>query len=118
MPVSKVDTNLYERFVCQMGRCEDPCIVACCTLWHKLVRRYSLLRYGEGGPRYSDLIPISAVCLNSLKIYRTPSPYTGEQLTAAVLETIRANKMKACYIRPVVYRGYGDVGVNPHGVSC
>ena len=33
----------------------------------------------------------------------------------AVLETIRANKMKACYIRPLLYRGYGALGVNPEG---
>jgi len=50
---------------------------------------------------------------DSVKIYRTEIPYTEAQVTAAVLETIRANKMKACYIRPIVYRGYGDVGVNP-----
>ena len=31
----------------------------------------------------------------------------------AVLETIRANEMKACYIRPIVYRGYDTLGVNP-----
>ena len=36
-----------------------------------------------------------------------------QQIETAVLETIRANKMRACYIRPIVYRGYGDVGVNP-----
>jgi branched-chain amino acid aminotransferase len=35
------------------------------------------------------------------------------QVEEAILGTIRANKMKACYIRPIVYRGYGDVGVNP-----
>jgi branched-chain amino acid aminotransferase len=34
-------------------------------------------------------------------------------LTAAVLETIRANAFKACYIRPVIYRGYSALGVNP-----
>src|SRR5258708_25673618 len=31
----------------------------------------------------------------------------------AVIETIRANQMKACYIRPIVYRGYEVLGVNP-----
>ena len=31
----------------------------------------------------------------------------------AVLETIRANEMKACYIRPLIYRGYDTLGVNP-----
>jgi branched-chain amino acid aminotransferase len=50
---------------------------------------------------------------DSVKIYRTEIPYTMEQVTDAVFQTIRANKMRACYIRPIVYRGYGDVGVNP-----
>ncbi|MCL5267713.1 MAG: branched-chain amino acid transaminase [Bacteroidetes bacterium] len=50
---------------------------------------------------------------NSVKIYRAEIPYSQEELRQAVMETIRANKMKACYIRPVVFRGYGDVGVNP-----
>lgn len=50
---------------------------------------------------------------DSVKIYRTEIPYTYQQVEQACLETIRANKMRACYIRPVVYRGYGDVGVNP-----
>lgn len=53
--------------------------------------------------------------IDSMKIYRTALPYTQEELEKAILETIRANAMKACYIRPVAYRGYGDVGVNPQG---
>jgi branched-chain amino acid aminotransferase len=36
-----------------------------------------------------------------------------QELTAAVLDTIRANQFKACYIRPLVYRGYDTLGVNP-----
>jgi branched-chain amino acid aminotransferase len=52
---------------------------------------------------------------DSVKIYRTSIPYTQEELEQAALETIRANKMRACYVRPVVYRGYGEVGVNPLG---
>ncbi|HUI29291.1 MAG TPA: branched-chain amino acid transaminase [Candidatus Acidoferrales bacterium] len=50
---------------------------------------------------------------NSAKIYRVDAPYTITQLKQAAMETIRANKMKACYIRPIFFRGYGDVGVNP-----
>jgi len=50
---------------------------------------------------------------DSTKIYRTEVPYTEAQIEEAILATIRANKMKSCYIRPIVYRGYGDVGVNP-----
>ena len=52
---------------------------------------------------------------DSTKMYRSPIPYTAQQLEAATKETIRVNNLKACYIRPVVYRGYGDVGVNPLG---
>jgi branched-chain amino acid aminotransferase len=41
------------------------------------------------------------------------SPYTQPQIEAAVLDTIRVNKFKACYIRPLMYRGYNTLGVNP-----
>jgi branched-chain amino acid aminotransferase len=40
-------------------------------------------------------------------------PYTQPQLEAAVLETIRVNNFKACYVRPLMYRGYNTLGVNP-----
>jgi branched-chain amino acid aminotransferase len=50
---------------------------------------------------------------DSTRIYRTEIPYAEPQIEEAILSTIRANKMRSCYIRPIVYRGYGDVGVNP-----
>jgi branched-chain amino acid aminotransferase len=50
--------------------------------------------------------------LDSAKIYRLAIPYTAEQLGDAMLEVIRANKMEACYLKPIAMRGYGDVGVN------
>jgi branched-chain amino acid aminotransferase len=51
--------------------------------------------------------------IDSAKIYRMEPSYSQSQLEAAVLDTIRANGMKTCYIRPIVYRGYGALGVNP-----
>lgn len=51
--------------------------------------------------------------LDSAKIYRIEVPYSLEQLTAGMVETIRENNLNACYIRPIVLRGYGDVGVLP-----
>jgi branched-chain amino acid aminotransferase len=51
--------------------------------------------------------------LSSARIYRMDSPYTQQQLEGAVLDTIRANNFKACYIRPLMYRGYNALGVNP-----
>jgi branched-chain amino acid aminotransferase len=50
---------------------------------------------------------------SSAKIYRMDVPYTPEELNRAVVETITSNKMEQCYIRPIVYRGYGQLGVNP-----
>lgn len=50
---------------------------------------------------------------DSARIYRMEPTYDQASLTSAVLETIRANDQKACYIRPIVYRGYHALGVNP-----
>jgi len=50
---------------------------------------------------------------NSAKIYRMPLSYTREQLIEASLETIRRNNLESCYIRPLAFRGYGQIGVNP-----
>jgi branched-chain amino acid aminotransferase len=51
--------------------------------------------------------------LNSAKIYRMPVEYTCEQLVAAMAEVVRANGVWPCYLRPIIIRGYGDLGVNP-----
>jgi branched-chain amino acid aminotransferase len=53
--------------------------------------------------------------LNSAKIYRMEYPLGIDGFSEAVLDTIRANRFKACYIRPLIYRGYGAPGVNPLG---
>jgi branched-chain amino acid aminotransferase len=50
---------------------------------------------------------------DSAKIYRMEPALDQATLTTAVLDTIRANNYKACYIRPLVYRGYHTLGVNP-----
>ena len=50
---------------------------------------------------------------DSARIYRTAIPYSLETLVAAVKATVRANGLRSGYIRPVVYRGYGEIGVNP-----
>ncbi|MDA0712326.1 MAG: branched-chain amino acid transaminase [bacterium] len=50
---------------------------------------------------------------DSAKIYRMDIPYERQDLVNAVLETIRANNLEACYVRPIVFRGYGELGVSP-----
>ncbi len=50
--------------------------------------------------------------IDSAKIYRMPLPYTADQLSAAVIDVVEANGVAPCYIRPVAFRGYGEMGVN------
>jgi branched-chain amino acid aminotransferase len=49
---------------------------------------------------------------DSAKIYRMELPYTKEQLTAATMETIKANRLRSAYVRPVAFRGYGTIGLD------
>lgn len=51
---------------------------------------------------------------DSSKIYRIEIPYSETELKDACIATIKANGHKTCYIRPLVYRGPGALGVNPH----
>jgi len=52
--------------------------------------------------------------VDSARIYRMDLPYDQRTLSEATLDLIRVNGFKACYIRPLVYRGYHSLGVNPH----
>jgi branched-chain amino acid aminotransferase len=51
--------------------------------------------------------------LDSAKIYRMEVPFTTDQLVSALVESVQENGLDSCYIRPIVLRGYGDVGVLP-----
>ena len=51
----------------------------------------------------------------SAKVYRMEYPLDLAGWRDAVLDTIRANRLRACYIRPLIYRGYHTLGVNPLG---
>lgn len=52
---------------------------------------------------------------NSCKIYRMEIPYTKDEINQAIIDLIKINKLDQCYIRPVVYRGYEQLGVDPTG---
>ena len=54
--------------------------------------------------------------LDSCKIARMDPPFGYDELSEAMKETVRRNGGNACYLRPVVYRGYKSLGVNPTGV--
>jgi branched-chain amino acid aminotransferase len=50
---------------------------------------------------------------DSARIYRMTYEHNVDQLTRAVVETVQANGLPACYIRPMIYRGYHALSVNP-----
>jgi len=51
--------------------------------------------------------------MNSAHIYRMQVPFTYEEITDACRQLVLANEYKACYLRPIIVRGYGTFGVDP-----
>lgn len=50
---------------------------------------------------------------NSAKMHMMKIPYSTEEITKAIKDTVKINKIKECYIRPIVYYGYAEMGLNP-----
>jgi branched-chain amino acid aminotransferase len=73
------------------------------------VRCYETLQ----GPAIFRLREHMQRLVNSAHIYRMDVSYTVDALSQGCLDLVRENKVSACYIRPIVLRGYGDAGVNP-----
>ncbi len=67
----------------------------------------------QRGPAIFRLKEHTRRLLDSAKIYRMPMPFPLEQLMEAQLELVRVNRLRSCYIRPIVLRGYGTMGVMP-----
>jgi branched-chain amino acid aminotransferase len=64
------------------------------------------------GPAIFRLKEHTERLLNSCKIYRMDVSYSRDQLEQATIELVRINDAKHCYIRPLIFRGYGEAGVN------
>ncbi len=87
-----------------------------------------VLHYGssvfEGIRAYETTKGTAVFCLddhvqrliNSCKIYRMDLPYSAEEIKKAILETIKANGHRSCYIRPIAFRGVGGFNLDPR--SC
>ncbi len=83
------------------------------------------LHYGSGvfegvrayatsaGPAVFRLTDHIARLFDSAKIFMIDIPYSPEELVEATKLTVRVNALPACYIRPLVYLGYGEMGLNP-----
>ena len=83
------------------------------------------LHYGNGvfegirahetdrGAAVFRLTPHIERLFSSAKILGIEIPFSVEEIIEAVKETIRVNNMASCYIRPIAYLGYGEMGLNP-----
>jgi branched-chain amino acid aminotransferase len=83
------------------------------------------LHYGSGvfegvrayatsqGPAVFRLTDHIKRLFDSAKIFMIDIPYTVEELVEATKATVRVNALESCYIRPLVYLGYGEMGLNP-----
>ncbi|MDI6816975.1 MAG: branched-chain amino acid transaminase [Actinomycetota bacterium] len=83
------------------------------------------LHYGSGvfegirayetpkGPAIFRLTEHIERLMDSSKIYLMPVPYSVAQLVEATKELVRVNKLNSSYIRPIIFRGYGEMGLNP-----
>jgi branched-chain amino acid aminotransferase len=49
----------------------------------------------------------------SAAVYLIEIPFTIDELVEGAKETVRASKLTSCYVRPLVYHGYGEMGLNP-----
>ena len=49
----------------------------------------------------------------SAHITMMPVPYSKKEVSEAIVETVRINDLKSCYIRPILYIGYGEMGLYP-----
>jgi branched-chain amino acid aminotransferase len=95
--------------------------------WHdaKIHVLTHALHYGSGvfegirayktadGPAVFRLTDHMERLKRSAKIYYMDMPYSTEELVAATKELIKVNELDGCYIRPIVYRGYGEMGLSP-----
>jgi branched-chain amino acid aminotransferase len=72
------------------------------------IRAYETSR----GPAVFRLTPHIDRLFNSAKIMMMELPYTRDELVQAVKDTVRSTGLPSCYIRPIAYYGYGEMGLN------
>jgi len=65
------------------------------------------------GPAIFRLRDHTERLFNSAKIFMIDIPFTVDEIIEATRETVRVNGLPSCYIRPIVYLGYGEMGLNP-----
>jgi branched-chain amino acid aminotransferase len=69
----------------------------------------------KGGPAIFRLDDHVDRLMHSARIYRMELPFTRDQIRQVCIDVVAVNDLKSCYLRPLIYRGYENLGVNPFG---
>ena len=69
----------------------------------------------KAGPAILGLDPHVQRLFDSCRVLRMDLPYTQEQVSSAIVETVRRNGLQACYIRPLAYKGIGTITLDARG---
>ncbi|MBI5351173.1 MAG: branched-chain amino acid transaminase [Chloroflexi bacterium] len=77
------------------------------------IRSYST----KAGPAILGLDPHVQRLFDSCRVMRMDLPYTQEQTSSAIIETVRRNGLDACYIRPLAYKGTGTITLDARGAQ-
>ncbi len=67
----------------------------------------------EQGPAVFRLREHVARLFRSAKVFMIEIPFTEDEIAEAVRQIVRVNGVESCYIRPVAFLGYGEMGLNP-----
>jgi len=67
----------------------------------------------EQGPAIFRLLDHVWRLINSAKIYLMDLRYSPDEIAEAIKSTVKANQLQQCYIRPIAFYSYGELGVNP-----
>lgn len=65
-----------------------------------------------GGSAILGLAPHVRRLFDSCRVLRMELPYSPEQVSSAIVETVRRNHLRSCYIRPLAYKGVGPIGLD------
>ena len=96
-----------------LGGCQGSRAHARAALRHRASSRASAATTPRSARPCSATRTTSTGCSSSAELYYMPVPYDREQIRQATLETIARNGLRSCYIRPLVFRGYGTMGLFP-----
>ncbi len=113
MPITKTDLHMDGRRARQLGRRQRARPHPHASITAAGSSKASGPTRRPRAPGVFRLTDHIARLFDSAKIFLIDIPFSRAQLVDAVKQTVAANKMSECYIRPIVYLGYGEMGLNP-----